>query len=133
VIWGLKACRSYITGSHDPIIVLTDNKALTWLKESDHPGRVGRWQAELHRHTMEIRHRRATQNNPADCMSRNAIETDVTGVVVPRIRRAFCQKERQRKDITIEEDTIQYSIDGAKYTNTETGCHVLTEEDKQKI
>ena len=85
VVWGLEICKSYIMGSRHPVLVFTDNKALTWLKDSDQPGRLGRWQAQINMYHTDVRHQPATKNMHADGFSRNPID-DVTGVKIPAIR-----------------------------------------------
>ena len=86
LVWGIEACRSYIMGSRHPVLVFTDNKALSWLRDQESPGRLGRWQAELGMYNMNIVHQPGAQNVVPDGFSRNPIE-DVTGIEVSRIRR----------------------------------------------
>jgi hypothetical protein len=86
VVWGLEICKSYIMGSRHPVMVFTDNKALVWLKDSENPGRLGRWQAELGMYNMHVVHQPATQNVVSDNLSRNAIRVPTDCVKVPRIR-----------------------------------------------
>ena len=86
VVWGLEICRSYIMGSRHPIMVFTDNKALVWLKDSENPGRLGRWQAELGMYNMHVVHQPATQNVVSDGLSRNARRDPADCVEVPCIR-----------------------------------------------
>ena len=68
VIWGLAACKSYIIDNPRPILVLTDNKAPTWIKKKATilHDRIGRWQAELNRYDTYVRHRPAIQNRHSD-------------------------------------------------------------------
>jgi hypothetical protein len=86
VVWGLEICKSYIMGSRHPVMVFTDNKALVWLKDSENPGRLGRWQAELGMYNMHVVHQPATQNVVSDNLSRNAVNIPTDCVKVPRIR-----------------------------------------------
>ena len=130
VIWGLAiACKSYIIGSPHPILVLTDNKALTWLKESDHPGRIGRWQAELNRYNTNVRHRPAAQNRNSDGLSRNP-GRDVSNVVVPRVRMAMCCED---KNISLPDCTVSYERGGIIYRTREGVANAADMTEKEKI
>jgi exodeoxyribonuclease III len=119
VVWGLEICKSYIMGSRHPVVVFTDNKALTWLKDSDQPGRLGRWQAQLNMYNMELVHQPATKNRHADGFSRNPID-DVTNAKIPAIRRILKHSipmsgAEPKRDLDNQQILdVNYSADGER-------------------
>ena len=119
VVWGLEACKSYLMGSKHPILIFTDNKALTWLKDSEQPGRLGKWQAILNMYRTKVEHKPAIQNCNADCFSRNP-GVDVTEVEIPGIMKTIGRRIYHTKRNQKTQDIV-------KLEYTETGVYGWSE------
>ncbi|KAH3746048.1 Transposon Ty3-G Gag-Pol polyprotein [Pelomyxa schiedti] len=69
VVWALKKFRSYIHGVG--CVVKTDNKALTWMQNQEHPcARVARWQMLLDDYGAVVEFRPGKQSGDVDAISR---------------------------------------------------------------
>lgn len=68
-LWGCERYREFLLDK--PFILRTDNQAITYLWKSDKTtGQLARWKLRLSEFPCEIEHARATQNIPADALSR---------------------------------------------------------------
>ncbi|KAH3762553.1 Transposon Ty3-I Gag-Pol polyprotein [Pelomyxa schiedti] len=69
VVWALKKFRSYIHGVG--CVVKTDNKALTWMQNQEHPcARVAHWQILLDDYGAVVEFRPGKQSGDVDTISR---------------------------------------------------------------
>ncbi|XP_053598028.1 retrovirus-related Pol polyprotein from transposon 297 [Microplitis demolitor] len=69
VVWAVRKLRCYLEGT--PFTVVTDHAALKWLHSLRDPnGRLARWAMELLSHQITIEHRRGTENEGPDALSR---------------------------------------------------------------
>lgn len=69
VVWAVRKLRCYLEGS--PFTVVTDHAALKWLHSLRDPnGRLARWAMELLFHQITVEHRRGTENEIPDALSR---------------------------------------------------------------
>lgn len=68
ILKGNEAYRPYLANKH--FTVVTDHKALVWLKSAKHTGRLGRWVLNLQDLQYDIVHRSGKSNVVADCLSR---------------------------------------------------------------
>lgn len=67
--WAVQKLRPYLEGYHFKVI--TDHSALKWLKTMKDPsGQLARWALELQEWDMEIVHRKGTQHELPDALSR---------------------------------------------------------------
>ncbi|KAK3088363.1 hypothetical protein FSP39_018216 [Pinctada imbricata] len=71
VIEGIKTYHVYLSGK--PFIVVTDHSALKWLqKVKQDTGRLARWSILLQGYSFEIVHRKGSNNQVADALSRRS-------------------------------------------------------------
>ena len=69
VISGVEAFKHYLTHKH--FTVVTDHSALQWLMNKQEPtGRLARWSIKLQGYNFTIKHRKGTQHQNADALSR---------------------------------------------------------------
>ena len=69
VVWSIEKLCPYIKGYH--FIVVTDHSALKWLKNLKDPtGRLARWAMKLQQWDFEIVHRKGSQHQLPDALSR---------------------------------------------------------------
>lgn len=68
ILWACEEFRPYVIGSH--FVVETDHESLKWLLEAKAPARLVRWALRLSEFQFEIRHRKGSQNDNADALSR---------------------------------------------------------------
>jgi hypothetical protein len=71
VIWACEVFRPYILARKFKLV--TDCKALMWIKGSSQKGIMGRWVMRLQEYDYDITHRPGKQHGNADGMSRNPI------------------------------------------------------------
>lgn len=69
VVWAVEVFRKYIRNKKT--LVLTDCAALQWLKTKDQNSRVMRWIVKLGEFDLDIKHRKGSQNQVADCLTRD--------------------------------------------------------------
>ena len=70
LILALKHFDCYITGSHFPVEVYTDNNPLSSLTRVKQNQRLLRWQLFLQSYNLSIHHIKGVDNIPADSLSR---------------------------------------------------------------
>lgn len=76
VVWAVRKFRPYLEGYS--FTVVTDHSSLRWLHNLRDPvGRLARWAFELSGYKMEIVHRKGTENEAADALSRMFDDDDV--------------------------------------------------------
>ena len=69
VIWSMEKFRQYVEGQE--VTVITDHAALTWLNNLKNPtGRLARWALRLLAHNIKIVHRKGSEHNVPDALSR---------------------------------------------------------------
>ncbi|CAD6234146.1 GSCOCG00012365001-RA-CDS, partial [Cotesia congregata] len=69
VVWAVRKLRCYLEGA--PFTVVTDHASLKWLHSLRDPnGRLARWAIELLSHQITIEHRKRTENEGPDALSR---------------------------------------------------------------
>ena len=69
VLCGIDAYRPYLT--HGEFEIVTDHKALVWLKTAKHTGvRLERWALKLQEYNFKMTHRPGKSNSVADALSR---------------------------------------------------------------
>ena len=68
VVKGVEAYRPYLCSGHFKIY--TDNKALVWLQNAKHTGRLERWALRLQEYDYKVIHKPGKQNCAADALSR---------------------------------------------------------------
>ncbi|XP_053597345.1 uncharacterized protein LOC128668424 [Microplitis demolitor] len=69
VVWAVRKLRCYLEGA--PFTVVTDHASLKWLHSLRDPnGRLARWAIEILSHQITIEHRRGTENEGPDAISR---------------------------------------------------------------
>lgn len=68
-ILSVKKFRAYVEGF--PFTIITDHASLKWLMDQkDLSGRLARWSLKLQRFCFSIEHRKGTQKNVSDALSR---------------------------------------------------------------
>lgn len=78
VIWGCEYFRPYLWGSKFEIVVLTDNNAVTWLRNNIRPGRLTHWALRLSEFDFTLKHIEGFKNGNADYGSRLPNDDDPT-------------------------------------------------------
>ena len=68
VVWAVEVFQKYIRNRKT---IVLDCAALQWLKTKDQNSRVMRWIVRLGEFDLDIRHRKGTQNQVADCLTRD--------------------------------------------------------------
>ena len=69
IISGIEAYRHYL--SHRHFTIYTDNVAMKWLMGKKEPtGKFARWIIKIQSYNFTIQHRKGTQNQNADAISR---------------------------------------------------------------
>uniref|UniRef100_A0ABD2WA60 RNA-directed DNA polymerase n=1 Tax=Trichogramma kaykai TaxID=54128 RepID=A0ABD2WA60_9HYME len=69
ILWAIDKFRPYLEGYH--FTVITDHKALTWLRNFKNPtGRVARWAIKMMEWDFDIVHRKGADHHVPDALSR---------------------------------------------------------------
>lgn len=142
-LWGCEKYREFLL--EKPFILRTDNQAITYLWKSDKTtGQLARWKMRLSEFPCEIEHARATQNIPADALSRlfePEVETELmadkkpaTQVVhflqnFPEVFHDIAQKQRGDKNL---KEIIAKLEKGSKVKNYLLRNGVLKYQKNQK-
>lgn len=107
ILKGVEAFRPYISNNHFTIV--TDHRALIWLKTAKHTGRLTRWMIKLQELQFDIIHRSGKSNVVADCLSRipNPLTTniDVISASIPN------SNSQNNSDDMGAEVTLYYKFD----------------------
>ena len=73
-VWACKRFRGYVIGNEFKLI--TDAKALKWMKEASGPSKLLRWAIELQEFDYQFENRAGIDNGNADALSRGHIPVD---------------------------------------------------------
>jgi hypothetical protein len=78
VIWGCEYFRPFLWGAKFEVVILTDNNAVTWLRNNIRPGRLTNWALRLAEFDFEIKHVAGSKNGNADYGSRMPMDIDTS-------------------------------------------------------
>lgn len=88
IIFAIKTFRTYLFGNK--FLVVTDHKPSLSLKSAYNNSRVQKWRLKLVDYDFDIIYRPGKENGPADCLSRNPVETKIS--VMTRAQKAKLDK-----------------------------------------
>jgi hypothetical protein len=77
LVWGCEVYRHLVIGSSLPIVVYTDNEAITWLSKQSKPNRLMRWMIQLEEFNLDVKHRPGLKHANADFLSRLPLPADI--------------------------------------------------------
>ena len=120
VLCGIDAYRPYLT--HGEFEIVTDHKALVWLKTAKHTGvRLERWALKLQEYNFKMTHRPGKSNSVADALSRREYDDSTENTKVSDLVQEVFVAQQEVDDTEDENEgttvTFCYAADAVDQTD----------------